>query len=62
MTADLKNELLVKLQAHREKAAAEGLVARDYGYGVLVLCLPEFGEAEQLLLKAAPPEAAPPPP
>lgn len=61
MADDRKAELLAHLDAHRQEAMTQGLAVRDWGFGVLILCLPEYGEAEQLLLKDAPPEVPPPP-
>lgn len=58
MTAEQKSELIAKLQALQQQAQSAGLVAKDYGFGVLVICLPEYGEAEQLLLKAEAPKEA----
>lgn len=59
MTAEDKAELLTKLQNHESQAQREGLIAKPWGFGVLVICLPEYGDAEQLLLKEPEQKAEP---
>lgn len=49
MNANLRDELLAKLKGHHDAAEKEGLVVRFRGFGVLVLCLPEYGTEERHL-------------
>lgn len=51
MTSDEEKKMTEVLQQCHDMAAKAGLVAKFAGFGVLVLCLPKYGEAEQLLLE-----------
>lgn len=59
MITDLQRQQLATLERARVMCEADGIVARVAGHGVLVLCLPIYGdaEAEQLLLEATEPGA-----
>lgn len=53
MPSDSQAEMLKLLEELKDRALAAGLLATFNGYGVLVLCLPEYGQkSEQLLLKS----------
>ena len=55
MTDARKTEQLTTLKALHDQGLAAGLLARVWGYGVLVLCLPEYDTpTEQLLLQPTP--------
>ncbi|WP_009960121.1 hypothetical protein [Verrucomicrobium spinosum] len=53
--SESKDAQTALLQALHDQGVAGNLVCRFRGYGVLVLCLPEYGNAEQLLLEPTPP-------
>ena len=51
MLSDKDKETIAWFEALRSQAAERGAISTLCSHGVLVLCLPKYGTAEQLLLE-----------
>lgn len=56
MPSDADKPILEWMKRARDEGLRLGAICRFEGHGVLVLCLPEYGNAEQLLLAKGGPE------